>query len=123
MGEDSSRIGEQNFSPASEELLCGGLGEPKVFQPVDSQLEELSVSGLGLESNGDCQSGLESTLAGEATVLGEKGSVAEMGISMVLSAEDGGLMLASQVNSSLVNAGLGCSGFGVDSVAKKVVLS
>jgi len=119
MGEDSSRIGEQNFSPASEELLCGGLGEPKVFQPVDSQLEELSVSGLGLESNGDCQSGLESTLAGEATVLGEKGSVAEMGISMVLSAEDGGLMLASQVNSSLVNAGLGCSGFGVDSVAQR----
>jgi len=108
--------GEQNNSPASEELLCGGLGVLKVLQPVDRQLEELAVSGLGLESNGSCQSGLGSTLAGEATNLGERGSDDGIGISMELSAEGGGLMLAPQVKSSLLNDGLGCSWFGVDSV-------
>jgi len=115
----SSMNGEQNNSPASEELLYGGLGVPKVLQPVDRQLEELAVSGLGLESNGSCQSGLGSTLAGEATDLGERGSDAGIGISMELSAEGGGLMLAPQVNSSLLNVGLGCSGFGVDSVTQR----
>jgi len=38
---------------------------------------------------------------------------------MALSAEGGGLMLAPQVNSSLLNVGLGCSGFGVDSVTQR----
>jgi hypothetical protein len=38
---------------------------------------------------------------------------------MELSAEGGGLMLAPQVKSSLLNVGLGCSGFGVDSVTQR----
>jgi len=92
---------------------------PKVLQLVDRQSEELAVSGLGLESNGSRQSGLGSTVAREATDLGERGSVAGNGISMALSAEGGGLMLAPQVTSSQLNIGMGSFGFGVDSVTQR----
>jgi len=48
----SSMVGEEDTSPASEEVLCGGEGEPTVLQLANRQLEELAVTYLGLESDG-----------------------------------------------------------------------
>jgi len=45
-------VGEEDTSPASEEVLCGGEGEPTVLQLANRQLEELAVTYLGLESDG-----------------------------------------------------------------------
>jgi hypothetical protein len=107
----SSSTGDQDTSPASEELPCGGLGEQNVLQLVDRQSEELAVSGLGMDSNGSRQSGLVSTVATKDTELGGRGSVAGNGFSMALSAEAG--------TSSQLNVGQGSSGFGVGSVTQR----
>jgi hypothetical protein len=112
-------IGEEDTSPASEEVLCGGVGEPKVLQLADRQSEELAVSFLGLESDGSHQSGFGSSVAREATDLGERGSVVGNGISMALSAEGGSLLLAPQVTSSQLCVGHDSSGFGVDLVTQR----
>jgi hypothetical protein len=115
----SSMIGDQDTSPASDELPCGGLGEPNVLQLVDRQLEELAVSGLGMDSNDSRQSGLGSSVATKATELGERGFVVGNGFSLALSAEGGGQMLSPQVTSSQLNVGQGSSGFGVGSVTQR----
>jgi hypothetical protein len=45
-------IGEEDTSPVSEEMLCGGEGEPKVLQLANRQSKEIAVLYLGLESDG-----------------------------------------------------------------------
>jgi hypothetical protein len=71
----SSMVGEEDTSLASEEVLRGGEGEPKVLQLANRQSEELAVTYLGLESDDSRQSGFGSYVARETTDLGEKGSV------------------------------------------------
>lgn len=115
----SSVIGKEDTSPAYQEVLCGGVGEPKVLQAADRQSKELAVSFLGLESDGSCQSGFRSSAAREATDLGERDSGVGNGISLALSAEGAGILLAPQVTSSQLCVGLGSSGFGVNLVAQR----
>jgi hypothetical protein len=115
----SSMIGEEDTSPASKEVLCGGVGEPRVLQLANRQSEELVVSYLGLESDGSSQSGFGSYVARETTDLEEKGFVVGNGVSMALQEEGGGLLLAPQVPSSQLCVGLGSSGSGVDLVAQR----
>jgi len=115
----SLMIGEEDTSLAPEEVLCGGVGEPKVLQLAGRQSEEFSVSFIGLESDGFHQSGLGSSVVRETTDLGEKGYVVGNGVSMALSEEGGSLLMAPQISSSQVCAGLDSSGFGVDLVAQQ----
>jgi hypothetical protein len=115
----SSMVGEEDTSPASEEVLCGGEGEPKVLQLANRQSEELAVTYLGLESDDFRQSGFGSYVARETTDLGEKGSVVGKGDNMALSEDGGDLLLAPQVSSSQLCAVLGNSGFGVDLVDQR----
>jgi len=112
----SSMVGEEDTSLASEEVLRGGEGEPKVLQLANRQSEELAVTYLGLESDCSCQSRFGSYVARQTTVLGEKGFVVEKGNTMAVSEDGGGLLLAPQVSSSQLSAVLGNSGFGVDLV-------
>jgi hypothetical protein len=95
----SSMAGVQDSSPAFEELLCGDSGEPDDLQLADCQGEEVTVSGLGQESNCSPQSGLRSNEAGKATGIEERGFDVGLGISRALSVEGGGLTLDPQVYS------------------------
>jgi hypothetical protein len=115
----SSMIGEEDTSLASEEMLCGGEGEPKVLQLANRKSKEIAVSYHGLDSDGSRQTGLGSVEARESTDLGEKGSVVEKGDSLALLEEGGGLLLVPQVSSSQLCTGMGSSGFGGDLVDQR----
>jgi hypothetical protein len=89
----SSKIGDQDTSPASEVVLGGGAGVPKVLQLADRQSKESLVSFPGLDSDGLRQSGFDSMAASETSDPGERGTVIGNEISLALSAEGGGLLV------------------------------
>jgi len=115
----SSKIGDQDTSPAFEVVLGGGAGVPKVLQLADRQSEESLVSFPGLDSDGLRQSGFDSMAASETSDPGERGTVVGNEISLALSAEGGGLLVTPQVRTSQLCVGMGSSGFGVDSVTQR----
>jgi hypothetical protein len=112
-------MGDLDASPASEVVLGGGAGVPKVLQLADRQSEESVASLPGLDSDGSRQSGFDSTAVSETSDPGEKGTVVGNEFSLALSAEGVGLLVTPQVRTSQLCVGMGSSGFGVDPVSQR----